>query len=204
MKKKIVFLKHFLRNPESVGAITALNTNVANQLTKYLKARPKGESSRILEVGAGTGSVTRTIFSNLSPRDRLDIVEIDPVCCTFLEKEFCTNSRVQVICDSIVSWKPPYEYDFIISTLPFNSLNPDFVQEILLHYQNLSTSTCIFTYVEYIGLGKLSCFFSKKKKKMLIKRRAQTLKAYREKHLFDRNAIFASFPPCHVYHMKTR
>jgi len=202
VRKNLMFLKHFFRNPEAVGAVTALNSNVAQQLIKHFKKRSKEAPCCILEVGAGTGSITESIFSELSPHDYFDIIEIDSACCSLLKRKFGSNPNVEVICKSILDLKPPHKYDFIISTLPFNSLSPQFVEDTLNHFQNISENGCVVTYVEYMGLGRISLLFSKKGKKNQIRQRRQTLRAYKKKHLFDKNSVLKSFLPCNVYHMK--
>lgn len=201
MKDKITFLKHFLRNPTAVGAISALNDNVAKKMVKYLKSRDYSRPCRILEVGAGTGSITKKIVPELTEHDILDLVEIDPGCCKILEEEFKGEEGVKVISSSVLDWKPDYKYDFIISTLPFNSFQPSFVKSILRHYQEISASGCLCSYVEYAFLSKISQLFGDKKKKPQIRNRRQTLKNYRNKRLIEKQCELLNFPPCHIYHM---
>ena len=201
MKDKITFLKHFLRDPAAVGAITALNNNVAKKMVKYLKSRDYGTPCRILEVGAGTGSITKKIVPELLDHDILDLVEIDQGCCKILEDEFKAYQNVQTISRSVLDWKPEYKYDFIISTLPFNSFPANFVEKILGHFDEISASGCLCSYVEYVFLSKISQLFGDKKKRPQIKDRRKTLRNYRDGLLIERQCELLNFPPCHIYHM---
>ncbi|MFT4554664.1 MAG: phospholipid N-methyltransferase [Chlamydiales bacterium] len=201
MKNHITFLKHFLRNPTAVGAVSALNDNVAKKMVKYLKSRDYSRPCRILEVGAGTGSITKKIVPELSDNDILDLVEIDLGCCKILEEKFNEHKGVQVISRSVLDWKPEYQYDFIISTLPFNSFPAPFVESILAHFKDISASGCLCSYVEYAFLSKISQLFGNKMKKPQIRSRRQTLKNYRNTLLIEKQCELRNFPPCHIYHM---
>src|SRR5262249_35014534 len=147
MGQLLFFLSHFFRNPKLVGAIAPLSESVAKKMVKYFKNRPKDTPCKILEVGAGTGNITKSIIKLLNDKDILDVIEIDPECCKILVKKFKNNHQVRVHCLSILDWIPEYHYDFIISTLPFNSFSVDFVDQVTRHYKSLSNSESVYTYV---------------------------------------------------------
>lgn len=196
------FFQHFLRDPKNVGAIVPLSQSVAEQLVKHLSERSDKKPWKILEVGAGTGSITQTIIANMKTQDRLDIVEIDRDCCSLLEKKFGKTKSVSVSCLSILDWAPSYHYDFIVSTLPMNSFSPEFVEKVLSHYQKIANKNAICTYVEYIGLEKLSLVFANKEKRETISSRRKLLKNFHKKHLLEKSKVFTNFLPCYVYHIK--
>lgn len=196
------FFKHFLRDPKNVGALVPLSQSVAEQLSKHLGLRSDDTPWRILEVGAGTGSITQTLVAQMKKQDRLDIVEIDTDCCSLLESKFRGDKRVSVHCQSILDWKPPYNYDFIVSTLPLNSFPPEMVNKIFEHYMNISTNDAICTYVEYIGIERLSLVFANKEKREIIESRRKLLKNFLRNHLLERNKVYTNFLPCYVYHVK--
>lgn len=196
------FLAHFLKNPKAVGAICPLSHSVASQLTKYLKERPNSSPCNILEIGAGTGNITKSIVSNMTSKDHLDVVELDGKCCRLLKNRYASQENIHVECCSIVNWKPPYTYDFIISTLPFNSLPTELVKDIMKHYQSLSNSNTIYAYVEYVGLQKMSFIFSTPKKRENIKEKNSFLRHTLNKYLIDKSFVLTNFLPCQVYYLK--
>src|SRR5947208_12193139 len=70
------FFREFRRHFRTTGAILPSSRFLARALVRHLRVpRP---ACRILEVGPGTGSVTREIARLLGPGDRLDAVEINP------------------------------------------------------------------------------------------------------------------------------
>ena len=70
------FFRAFRRNFHTTGAILPSSRFLARAMTFDLKGprRP----ARILEVGPGTGAVTREIVRHLQDDDRFDAVEINP------------------------------------------------------------------------------------------------------------------------------
>lgn len=196
------FFLHFLRNPKFVGAVAPLSQSVAKRLVKYFNLRKAGEAWRVLEVGAGTGSVTSTIIEQLGPNDLLDVIEIDASCVELLKEKFGSDKRVQVHGLSILDWNPDYKYDLIISTLPMNSFSPSMVKEILEHYQAMSSKEGICTYVEYMGLAKLNRFFSGSKNRRISKNRMSVLSDFHKDHLIEKSSVLTNFLPCNVYHLR--
>lgn len=160
-----LFFSHFLKNPRAVGAAAPLSQGVIDQIVKHLKKRIRLSAVRVLEVGAGIGNVTKSITKLLLPQDQLDIVEINPEYCRFLKERFAHQGNVAIHCLSVIEWKPEQPYDFIISTLPFNSFEPSFVECIFHHYENILKPNGVLSYVEYMGLQEINLAFSKGERK---------------------------------------
>lgn len=198
------FLRHFLRNPLNVGALVPLSARVTEGITKFLRKRNLSQPCKILEVGAGTGSVTEGIIATLQENDRLDLVEIDTECCKILKSKFGHDPRIIIHCLSILDWKPDYHYDFIISTLPLNSFPPSTVTKIFTLYESLSSEEGVCTYVEYIALAKLALFFSIGENKQANKLRRQILENIQNRYLIEKESVLTNFLPCHVYHLKLK
>ncbi len=201
MNSYFLFFSHFLKNPKAVGAAAPLSKGAVEQLVKHLKTHNRLKPLRVLEVGAGIGNVTESIIQNLLPADQLDIVEINTEYCDFLTKRFGKHANVSIHCLSIVDWAPQTPYDFIISTLPFNSFDPLFVKDIFQHYTKLLHPTGILSYVEYMGLQDLNLAFSKGEKRNVIHRRKHLLQKLQKQYLIEKKQIFGNFLPCNVYHM---
>lgn len=201
MNPYFLFFSHFLKNPKAVGAAAPLSQAAVDQIIKHLKKRIRLSSIRILEVGAGIGNVTNSIIKQLLPQDQLDIVEINPEYCSFLRKHYGKHPNVSIHCLSIIDWAPAESYDFIISTLPFNSFDPLFVEDIFSQYTKLLKPNGILSYVEYMGLQDLSLAFSKGEKKKSIHKRKHLLQDLQDRCLIEKKPVFSNFLPCNIYHM---
>lgn len=166
------FFQRFINNPTQVGAIAESSEGLAEAITTCtgsLKNTQTPCGKNMLEVGAGTGVFTQYIINNMTPSDTLDVVEYDPVFYKQLQNRFGKYPHVKIFRCSIADFKPAYQYDCIISGLPFNAFPPALVEKILHVYeQSLKPSGC-FAYFEYIALPVIKqlglCiggFFSKK------------------------------------------
>lgn len=196
-----LFFSHFLKNPKAVGAAAPLSQGVIDQIVKPLNKRMRLSAVRILEVGAGIGNVTKSINKLLLPQDQLDIVEINSEYCRFLNERFAHQTNIAIHCLSITDWKPKQPYDFIISTLPFNSFDPAFVECIFHHYKKILKSNGVLSYVEYIGLQEINLVLSKGEKKKTIHKRKHLLQDLQNRCLIEKKQIFGNFLPCNIYHM---
>jgi phosphatidylserine decarboxylase len=197
-----VFLLHYFRNPSNIGSVVPSSSVVCEEITRDLRAnRPP---YRILEVGAGTGVITQEIAQCLQPGDVFDVVEIDSDFCELIKSKVHPSEQITVRCLSITDWHPDYQYDVIISTLPFNSLTPTLVHEVLDSYSNLLTPQGRLAYIEYIGLSDIKKFFlfgNSLKEFLEIERE---IKAFQKSSCYGQHTVqvWQNFPPAHVYHLR--
>src|SRR5688500_16349675 len=80
------FWKEFRKNFRTTGAILPSSPFLARALASELNEPRK--PGRILEVGPGTGPVTREILRLLKPADRLTAIEINPKFVRLLRRRF--------------------------------------------------------------------------------------------------------------------
>src|SRR5262245_8969318 len=85
-----VFFREFRRNFQTTGAIAPSGRRLAKALARFVSERRNGER-RILEVGPGTGAVTRAIVAAMGPADRLDLVELNDTFVDVLRRRFETD-----------------------------------------------------------------------------------------------------------------
>lgn len=201
MNRFLLFFSNFLKDPKSVGAVLPLSQSVIKELIKYIEKRDINKPCRILEVGAGIGNVSRAIIKSLGVNDHFDIIEIDKASCDLLNETFGNDPRVSIHCMSIIDWNPSYTYDFIISTLPFNLFEAEFVERIFSHYQKLLNRDGVMTYVEYVGLQQISLAVSKGAKRENVSKRLSLLEKMQSHYLIEKTDVFSNFLPCHVYHL---
>ena len=100
--------------------------------------------ARILEVGPGTGAVTRQIVGSMRAGDHLDLVELNEAFAGHLEQRFDSHPRyravreqAQVHCCPLQEFESDEPYDFVISGLPLNNFPPDLVRDVFECYFRL-------------------------------------------------------------------
>jgi len=140
LSEATTFIKGFVKNRKEVGALFPCSSYTGEEITKYLQYQIRlnpNKPLRILEVGCGTGSLTKVILQKMRDIDYLDAVEISQEFCNTLQENFGKISKISIHCCSITDWHPEYEYDIIISTLPFVAFESKLMDEILEHFKQL-------------------------------------------------------------------
>ncbi len=125
------FFKQFLLNYRNTGAISASSKHLGQQ---FIKSADLSKAKSIVELGSGTGALTRKIQENLSPEAEFFAMEINPFFVRETKKR-CPNVTVyQDSAHNIQNYLGHHGLkgvDCIISGLPWSLFKPRF-QEILL------------------------------------------------------------------------
>lgn len=83
-----LFLKRWLRRPLAMGAVVPSGRLLAEAMAQATLAAIADRPGHIVELGAGTGQVTKALLgAGISPQ-RLALVERDPELATFLRRHF--------------------------------------------------------------------------------------------------------------------
>ena len=90
----VEFFRQFRTQFHTTGAIAPSSRRLARAMTRHI-AGPRGPA-RILEVGPGTGAVTRRILRLLRTEDRLDLVELNESFADLLRQRFQSDPAFQL------------------------------------------------------------------------------------------------------------
>ena len=82
---KGLFFRRFLAHPTRVGSLFPSSPSLSRMIAAQV-GRADGEY--VIEIGGGTGTVTRAILSSGVPDDKLIVVEIDKEMAQFLRKTY--------------------------------------------------------------------------------------------------------------------
>ena len=133
MKNKRLFLKAFLKNPLRTGSIIQSSPYL---ITRMLKKVDLKNSRCVIELGGGTGVVTKEILKKLGSGSLLLCFEVVPDLAKKLASKI-KDPRLIVICDSaenidkhLANYKIS-KVDCIVSGLPLASLPPRTSHHIL-------------------------------------------------------------------------
>lgn len=201
------FIKSAIKDPHVVGAIMPSSAGVGEELTRFMvKSQRENPSKplRLLEVGAGTGPMTEVIIAHMRSVDHLDVVEISPDFCAILHRKFDKYPNVSIHCVSILDWKPAYSYDFIMSTLPFNSFKYDLMNDIINHMNVLIADKGIISYIAYTGMAQLRGTFLFGQKKAEHRMKMKRIEQWRSQYEIAKKTIFKNIPPANIYHLRIR
>ena len=82
-QEEILFIKRWLAYPLKVGALLPSSPFLARMVARHTRI---GDDDVVVELGAGTGAVTKALLDSGIPKERLFVIEIDADMCTYLRK----------------------------------------------------------------------------------------------------------------------
>jgi len=209
LHESISFLKRFLARPKEIGAIVPSSSSLARALVHPLSQHDRPVN--ILELGAGTGAVTRHIAPLVGPEDRLDICEADPALAAHLQsncldegplQDQYRQGRVRLFDQYLQSVQGLLEYDFIISGLPLNSFHLRDIKSILDILKRQARADCVLSYFEYIGLRDLKAAVGLGAARKQAQYRSAYLDREIARHQFERRSVLWNFPPAYARHLR--
>jgi phosphatidylethanolamine/phosphatidyl-N-methylethanolamine N-methyltransferase len=129
-----LFLKRWLRRPFAVGAVVPSGRLLAEAMAKTTFAEMKGRDGHVIELGAGTGEVTKALLAAGIPADRLALVERDPELASFLRRHFVGPQIVEgdaARLQKILAEQGIGSVSAVVSSLPLLSLPAEVVRGIV-------------------------------------------------------------------------
>lgn len=149
MKENIEFLQAFIKNPLKVGAITPSSPELAREMMKGIEP---DENNIILELGVGTGAITK-IIAEIVPDDNSYLgVEIDRNLVNSLNVKF---PRMTILRGNACELEKLHKktglgkVSYVISCLPFVSMPNDVGDKILSEIETFMAKGCMLRTFQY-------------------------------------------------------
>jgi phosphatidylethanolamine/phosphatidyl-N-methylethanolamine N-methyltransferase len=203
----VEFFRQFRTQFHTTGAIAPSGRALARAMTRHLNG-PR-QPARILEVGPGTGAVTRRIVRLLRDDDQLDLVELNTTFANLLERRFRVDpafqrvaGRARVHVCGIESFRSDVNYDFIVSGLPFNNFSPAFVEQVLQVFFGLLAPSGVVSFFEYMGVRPLRRLVAGAVERDRLADLDRVLGSFLTRHRFRRDWVFVNIPPAWVQHLR--
>lgn len=153
---------YFIKNIKQVGAVAPssrfLAQKMANVLDEEIKRKPD-QSFNMLELGSGTGSMSRHIHNHMRDRDHLDMVEIEKPLYKQLKKKFKDAGNVSVHNEDYLNFQGNAPYDIIFSSLPYEGIPNDQTEDIWEKKLDDCKSGGRITYFKYLNFKNFRCDF---------------------------------------------
>jgi phospholipid N-methyltransferase len=208
----LLFLKEFRRTFHTTGAILPSSPALARGLARFVGDSGPDETAagrRILEVGPGTGAVTRRIVQRMSAADQLDLVELNEQFVARLREQLQSEPALCVVADrtrlipcAVQELEANTPYDLIISGLPLNNFAVDQVEEILDTFRRLLGSGGTLSFFEYIAVRKVRGALARSAEKTRLRGIDRTLSDLLSRHEIRREGIWLNVPPAWVHHVR--
>jgi len=210
LAENALFFREYLRNFHSTGAILPSGRFLAAALSRFV---PDGSSSRgprkILEVGPGTGAVTRRIIAAMRPTDSLDLVELNGTFVQQLQRRFETEPAFRAVADRARVLHCPVEelphdrtYDVIVSGLPLNNFSAGVVEQILAVLVGLLAPGGTLSFFEYIAVRRARALVSGRVERERLRGVGRAMRAVLDPYEIRRDAVWLNVPPAWVHHVQ--
>jgi phospholipid N-methyltransferase len=207
------FLGEYRSNFKHTGAVLPSGNALGRALTRFVREGTVASSAtmprRLLEVGPGTGAVTRHICTHLAPTDRLDLCELNATFVDVLHRRLREEKPFNAAAPNVQIHHCPVEqlpsgtqYDVIISGLPLNNFEAAEVEHILQLFAGLLKPGGTLSFFQYIGIRKLRAVTSSATDRVRLRGIARAMDGLLERGEFQRDHVWVNVPPAYVHHVR--
>lgn len=199
------FLREAGRNWQRTGAVLPSSARLARSMTAPIQdyrmdERPK----RILEVGAGTGAMTRELLRKMGPDDLLVVYELSEDLARDLKlmldsSPTARRRKVEIRVRAFPEGLEDEAYDFAVCSLPFNNFPSTEVRRILATFARCLEGGGILTYFEYCHLRQLKLRVSTGKEALRLRRIQRIFEDYLATHRISSKTVRLNVPPAWVH-----
>ncbi len=209
LRDQIDFIRQVRQRFYTTGAVLPSSRFLAHATTRPLH-QLKGPK-RVLELGPGTGAVTRHIVKHIKPEDRFDLVEINESFGEILNNRFQHDPDYkQVAAVSKVHICPLQEfqtdapYDIIISGLPFNNFSAPLVEELVEASLKLLAPGGTYSFFEYMFMRPMRRAVTSGPDRQRLGEIEAILTKRFNAYRFRRDWVFLNVPPAWVQHLRLK
>ena len=201
----LAFLRQFRERFESTGAVAPSSRFLARALTRPFSRRTA--PARILEIGPGTGAVTRQIARQMRSDDRLDLVELNDQFVALLQDRLCNDHDFRRVADwthlhhcALQDFHAGQPFDYIISGLPLNNFPVALVRDVFAAYTRLLAPGGVLSFFEYMYVRPVRCLISRAAEKQRLRELEAIIAPFLKDHRIRRDWVFVNIPPAWVQH----
>jgi len=150
----LMFLGALVRNPRTVGAIVPSSASLARRMVREVEP-----ASRVVELGPGTGVITREVLARNGEGGALLAVDVNRAFVDRLRRSWpgldcvCASAEMLPLLAAERGWT---HVDHIVSGLPFASLPASTTQLILDGVQQVLRVGGTFTTFQYLHAYRMS------------------------------------------------
>lgn len=133
----LAFLRQFTRTAKMTGSIAPSGAALSRALTRHVQPGTPHQPRAVLEVGPGTGAVTRHLAQRLGSNDTLELVEANRPFVDHLAAALRHDARLAAIAPrtrlhhGLIQDQQLGHYDHIVCGLPFANFPPSQTEAVV-------------------------------------------------------------------------
>ncbi len=149
MKENLQFLQAFLKNPLKVGAVAPSSPELAAEMLVGIKP---DENNIVLELGVGTGAITKYLQQIIPNRESYLGIELDTEMVKTLGQKY---ADLNIVCGNAAeSYRIHQESGlgkvrYLVCCLPFVSLPKEVSESVLLEIEKFMDEGCELRIFQY-------------------------------------------------------
>jgi phospholipid N-methyltransferase len=175
-----------VKNLKATGAVAPSSKFLAQNVVNPLQSIMNPDTfppANILEIGPGTGALTREIVKKMRPADSLDVVEVQEKFFQIIKSKYQAEN-IAVYLNDFMKFEPDKRYKFIFSSLPYDNMPRRVIRKIWQKKLSLCTPDAYICYFKYVKFRKFKCNYEK-----------QVVNKYTQNKKF----VLRNLPPAKVY-----
>ena len=149
MKENLQFLQAFLKNPAKVGAIAPSSSELAAEMLQGIQP---DDHNIVLELGVGTGAITKFLRDIVPSKDSYLGLELDSDLVKTLNENY---PDMNIICGNAADAYTIHKDSglgkvrYLVCCLPFVSLPKEISQSVLVEIQKFMDEGCELRIFQY-------------------------------------------------------
>ncbi|WP_438490201.1 class I SAM-dependent methyltransferase [Streptomyces sp. S186] len=159
-----------------------------------------GRSRAVLEVGPGTGAVTRYITDSLGPLDTLDLIEANPRFAALLQHTYAGDPRLRIH-TGLIQEHELASYDTIVCGLPFANFDARTTEEIFDRLLGSLRPGGTLSLFGYVGGETVRRTLADAVDRERTLAGLGVLRRILRRHTFRTETVLGNLPPARVHHL---
>lgn len=205
-----LFFQQALRTFRATGSIVPSGSALAHALSKHIREREDPDAPlRILEAGAGTGAITRSIAEWMREGDTADLVEANPEFAAYLEGRLTGDPLLARIAGQatvhtalVTDLGTDRSYDVIVSGLPFANFTADEVREIFDYYFTVLRPGGVLSFYGYLYTKEVKAVIAPRQDYLRQAQAGWVVDEWVARYGFDTERVLPNIPPAWVHHLR--
>jgi len=208
LRERLTFLAQLRADFVHTGAIQPSSRFLAAAMTAPLRDGSNGEA-RILEIGPGTGPVTRAIARSMRERDQLECYEISSDFAQYLTKIVQEDPQFSATRDRIKIHNAPAQnldagegFNFVVCSAPLNNFDTGTIEDIFRTSFAALRPGGTFTFFGYMVFPALRSFFARGDTLANLSEAQAVKNEWIRRHARGSRVVLLNLPPARVHHLQ--